>query len=367
MGRWTYQGTCSGMNTLRGNEDRILRFVSCAIALLGALAPRLACAAPKTDVVILLNGDRITGEVKGMQQGQLEFKTDAAGTLFIEWDKIASLKTDQYLQVELENGLRLGGNVPQPGEDQTLRLAGDEVSQAQEAAFAEIVRLDPIEHGKILKRLDGYVTAGYNFTKANELQQLTFTGGLNARSELHEWSLDGSSTVTSQEGNDDASRYSIEAWWRRFLQERWFLQGFGGFESNDELALDLRTIVGGAYGRYLVQTQKQEWSTYAGLAYTRESYQGEDQQDSAEAVLGTQYSFFRYDEPEASLDATLNVYPSLSEGGRVRSEGSLRSRYEIVTDLFFEISLYGSYDSDPGEQALSNYDYGVTTSLGFTF
>jgi len=94
------------------------RFVSCVLALLVAsVAPR-ASAAPKTDVVMLLNGDRYTGEVKGLERGQLEFKTDAAGTLFIEWDKIASLKTDQYVQVEFENGLRLSGVAL----DETIRL-----------------------------------------------------------------------------------------------------------------------------------------------------------------------------------------------------------------------------------------------------
>jgi len=341
--------------------------IPCAIALLGALAAPLASAAPKTDVVMLLNGDRYTGEVKGMERGQLEFKTDAAGTLFIEWDKIASLRTDQFVQVELENGLRLSGVAPSPGENRTLLLVAGEAEPPQEAAFATIVRLDPIERGQILERLDGYVTAGYNYTKSNDLQQLTFSGGLSGRTELRRWALDGSSTVTSQEGNDDASRYSIDGWWRRFLQDRWFLQGFGGLESNDELTLDLRTLAGGAYGRYLVQTQRREWAAYAGLAYTRENFQGEDRQDSAEVVLGTQYSFFRYDSPEASVDAMLNVYPSVTTSGRVRSEGKLRSRYEIVNDLFFEVSLYGSFDSDPGEQAESNSDYGLTTSLGYTF
>jgi hypothetical protein len=352
---------------MHGMADLDQRIAACALALLGALAAPLACAAPKTDVVMLLNGDRYTGEVKGMQQGQLEFKTDAAGTLFIEWNKIASLKTDQYVQVELENGLRLSGVAPRAGENRMLLLVADEAVPPQEAAFAAIVRLDPIERGKILKRLDGYVTAGYNYTKSNDLQQLTFTGGLGARTEVREWALDGSSTVTSQEGNDDTSRYSIDGWWRRFLRQRWFLQGFGGFESNDELALDLRTMLGGAYGRYLVQTQKQEWAAYAGLAYTLENYQGEERQESTEAVFGTQYSYFRYDSPEASFDAMLNFYPSLTESGRVRSEGKLRSRYEIVDDLFFEVSLYGSYDSDPGAQAESNSDYGLTTSLGYTF
>lgn len=336
-------------------------------ALLLGLAVLPASAAPKTDVVVLLNGDRITGEVKGLQQGQLEFKTDAAGTLFIEWARVASLSTDQFVQVELENGLRLSGVAPKAGENRTLVLVGDEPGRAQEAPFAAIVRLDPIERGRMLQRLDGYVTAGYNYTKSNDLQQLTLTAGISSRTEQRKWAIDGSSTVTSQEGDDDTNRYSLGGWWRGFREDRWFIQGFGGFESNDELALDLRAMAGGGYGRYLVQTQKQEWAAYAGLAYTREDYQGEEQQESVETVLGTQYSFFRFDSPEASVDATLNVYPSLTESGRVRSEGQLRSRYEIVDDLFFEISLYGSYDSDPGVQAESNSDYGLTTSLGYTF
>lgn len=339
--------------------------VGASALLLGLAAP--VAAAPRTDVVVLQNGDRITGEVKGMQQGQLEFTTDAAGTIFIEWARIASLRSDQFLQVELASGKRMAGVAPNPGENRTLLLVGSDPGQTQEAAFTAIVRLDPIEQGRILDRLDGYVTAGFNYTKANSLQQLTFAGGLGARTERRAWALDGSSTVTSQDGNDDTSRYSVDGWWRRFLEQRWFMQGFGGVERNDELALDLRTMAGGAYGRYLLQTQKQEWAAYSGVAYTRENRQGEEWQESVEAVFGTQYSYFRYDSPEASFDVSLNVYPSLTESGRVRSEGRLRSRYELVDDLFFEISLYGSFDSDPGEQAESNSDYGLTTSLGYSF
>ena len=43
----------------------------------------------RTDVVTLPNGDRITGEIKRLERGRLEFKTDDAGTLYLEWDKIA--------------------------------------------------------------------------------------------------------------------------------------------------------------------------------------------------------------------------------------------------------------------------------------
>ena len=86
----------------------------CAIALLGGLWG-LPASAAKTDVVVLLNGDRITGEVKELAYGQLKFSTDDMGTLYIEWSKIASLTTAQQLQVELADGRRVFGQAPEAG------------------------------------------------------------------------------------------------------------------------------------------------------------------------------------------------------------------------------------------------------------
>jgi hypothetical protein len=344
---------------------RLLCIAACLVAGLFA-ASDAARAAPRTDIVTLKNGDRITGEVKGLEQGKLEFKTDAAGTLYIEWDKVAGLESNQFLQIELASGLRYFGQAPAAPDPQTLRIVAGEDAKGWNLQMANVIRIDPIEKD-FLKRLDGYVTAGYDYTKSNDLQTFTFTGGLNARTTTHQWSLDGASTMTSQSSNPDSSRWNLSAAYRHFLADRWFLQGFGGFEGNDELGLDLRTMVGGAYGRYLAQTNHQEWGAYVGLAYSREQFVGRAQADSVEGVLGTQYSFFRYDSPEASLDATLNLLPSLTQSGRVRAEGKLRSRYEIVKDLFFEVSLYGSYDSDPGEYAISDSDYGLTTSVGYSF
>ena len=53
--------------------------------------------------------------------------------------------------------------------------------------------------------------------------------------------------------------------------------------------------------------------------------------------------------------------------GRLRSEARLRCRYKVISDLFFEVSLYGSCDTDGDAEADSLSDYGMTTSLGYTF
>jgi hypothetical protein len=120
-------------------------------------------------------------------------------------------------------------------------------------------------------------------------------------------------------------------------------------------------------GRFLVQDSHSEWSATAGVAYDRENFRDSPNRNSLEGLLATQYSYFRYDTPKRSLDAGLAVFPSLTESGRVRAEADIDARVELVKDLFFEVSVYGSYDSDADPSAPSNTDYGVITSVGYTF
>ena len=45
----------------------------------------------------------------------------------------------------------------------------------------------------------------------------------------------------------------------------------------------------------------------------------------------------------------------------------MRAKYEFVDDLFFELRVYGSYDSKPPTEDVEQSDYGFTTSLGYSF
>ncbi len=340
---------------------------ACLLLLLALLPVAASVAAPKTDVVVFLNGDKLTGEVKGLQRGKLSLSTDSAGTVSIEWIQLASVRSSQMLQVELANGRRYLGQTFAAAEPGRLRVAVDADDKGRELSFANVVRMDPIDQGSLIARLDGYFTGGYDYQKVNELQTFTFSGGLSHRNERVLRSIDGSTTVTTQDSAEDSSRFDIAVNNRFFLPNRRFWQGFGGFDGNDVLGLDLRTTIAGGYGTYLVQSRKQEWSVVTGLALLREDFETEETNESLEAVFGTQYTFFRYDEPEANIDGSLMLLPSLTESGRFRSELQLRSRYEIVSDLFFEISLYSSYDSDAVSETGEKSDYGVTTSLGYSF
>ena len=79
------------------------------LSLLALAVSAAAYAQGRTDVVTLANGDRITGEVVQLQRGRLEFKTDDAGTLYLEWDKLVSVVAARVVEVVTSDNRRFVG------------------------------------------------------------------------------------------------------------------------------------------------------------------------------------------------------------------------------------------------------------------
>jgi putative salt-induced outer membrane protein YdiY len=351
-----------------GAGDGWIRTASGIMFVALAVVAVPARGAPKTDVIVMINGDHLTGEIKSLEHNRLKFSTDHMGTIYIEWDKIARVQTSQHLLMERSDGVRYYGQLVEGGDDGRLRVfTGGSSSTPEDVAMASVVRAQPIVGGDFIDRLDGYVSAGLDFTKASNRRSLDFAGGLSARTRVRAWTLDGSFNRTDDSAGEASERFQLGGAWRQFRRQSDFYLGFGSVESNTELDLDLRTLVGAGYGRYFLQTNLAEWVGGVGLAYSHENYSGGETFDSVEGVLMTSFSIFRYDFPETDIGGTLSLLPSLTESGRYRAETDLRARYEFVDDLYFELKFYGSYDSSPPLANASSSDYGVVTSLGYSF
>ena len=135
---------------------------------------------------------------------------------------------------------------------------------------------------------------------------------------------------------------------------------------NDELGIQSRVLAGGGIGRYLVQTNTKQFSITGGLVATRESFIGDDESTTqAEGRLQIRY-LTRHLDPDSSLSFTTNIFPLLKDFSQYRAETDISLKREFVNDLFFEVLLYHSYVSEPPTGAESG-DYGITTSLGYSF
>ena len=73
-----------------------------------ALMPLLVALIPLTplwaDTVELSNGDRLSGQVEGLDLAKLTLQTTYAGTVKIQWDQIETLSTSESFVVEFNNG-----------------------------------------------------------------------------------------------------------------------------------------------------------------------------------------------------------------------------------------------------------------------
>ena len=76
-----------------------------SITVLILLVVSAALAKEVDDVVVLKNGDRLTGEIKGLQSGELRIKADyMAESVRLDWAKVERLESKSTFMIWLVDG-----------------------------------------------------------------------------------------------------------------------------------------------------------------------------------------------------------------------------------------------------------------------
>ena len=106
-------------STLSPRFVRIARVALVVACLSAAGSPAMGS---DTDVVVLRNGDRLHGEIKGLRFGRLELSTTSMSTIYVEWDKVVGLTSPNFFEVETADGVRYYGSFD-AGDAGTLLVA----------------------------------------------------------------------------------------------------------------------------------------------------------------------------------------------------------------------------------------------------
>jgi putative salt-induced outer membrane protein YdiY len=331
-----------------------------------APGPACADAREKVDVIIAFNGDRLTGEIKSLAYGQLSLETDYMGTVELEWPDVTRVESAQEFLVEDADGNLLYGAIVADPESGWLAVRGaDQVTRR--VPMDRVARLSQSEN-RFLDRVHGSFSLGFDYTKSSDITVLSGSFNTNYRGPHSSWSfgIDLNSTRDPLQGTID--RDSIKYSYRWLQPGNRFWAGLSSVERNEETGIEARVLVGGGYGSYFLQTSNNEVAALVGIAATREWATGEaDDQSSLEGLLGVDWRIFDFATPKTNLTARAIVFPSLTESGRYRTDASVSLRREIVSDFYLDLSFYQTYDSDPPDLEADKSDYGVITSLGYSF
>jgi Protein of unknown function, DUF481 len=320
--------------------------------------------AQRTDVVRLANGDRFTGEISSLTKNQLQLKTDDAGTVALEWDKVVSLESTREFDVTTLDGRRFLGSLSAGAPHSLIiRGAAGEVSLPP----LEVTEITPIGMS-FWRKLDGSLDVGFSYTRSSEVAQLSVNTTTLYRNPAFEARLYGSATLTYN--GDDGSRDdrgTIQASYLRFRGQQLFIGAGVGFESNESLGLLLRSQVAAVAGARLINTNRAQLAVSAGLSANDERNVDADPTQNLEGLFTFRSSYYTYDRPRTNIDVSLQYYPGLTDWGRQRIQLDAGAKREIWKDVFISINLFDTFDSRPPTTSAKTNDVGVVLSFGWSY
>ena len=322
----------------------------------------------KDDLVILDNGDRITGEIKSVSGGILYIKSDrAVGTLQLDWKTVRYFQSKARFEFETQEGTLYIGypdpsdKISAPDGEIHVRLENNTTIQLKTSDILTVRELQRNFWGRFNLSLD----AGITYTQANSQTQVNVQGSLLFTNPRYTFTANVNSLFTSQTDAIDTSRQELVFTGNRYISKPWETFGLAYFLSDNEQELDLRMTLGGGMRRMFMKGNRTRFSGVAGLAYTKESYFNPvDNRNSLEVLTGIQFSSYRFRGSE--INAYMFVYPSLTESGRIRADSNAYWKWELVNDLYWKVSIFGNYDNQPPQGTPKN-NFGITSSLGWSF
>ena len=320
--------------------------------------------AEKTDVVYLNNGDRVTGEIKSLFRGRLEFKTNHMGTLLIDWEDIREIVSDAGQSIELTNGQRFYGPLDKSENSDTVAVTTEEGVVSLNTH--DITSMYPVEAG-FWQKLDLSFKLGFNWDKSSDVGKYNLGANAVYRHPDFISQASFSTELTTQSERDTTTRASFDASHLIFKPNKRFRTYFGSLDHNENLGIELRTLVGVGYGRIPIRSNRNWFSVMVGLAVNHEiPIEGSDE-NNLEGVLGASYEYFKFAVPKKSLKSNLTIFPSITGAGRVRAEFTTNFDIELIQDFFWDMEFYTSYDSEPISTDAETIDYGVNSSLAYKF
>lgn len=318
--------------------------------------------AEKSDTVTLYNGDRITCEVKSLTNGKLYVKTSDMGKLYIKWTEIAHVETKDKYEITLKDKSIAFGKLTksEPG----LSIIKFGIFE-QKVNLLDITSLVQIKE-TFKQQLSGNFDAGLSYTQGNQNLQFNSSAQLTHRSEkfLNQIHYDGVISITPiSESRNQSSGYLFQAYLKNsfftFLNVTW--------EQNTELGIENRVLTNAGTGYSLLDNSINRFDIAIGMLLNREYTYEQTSSNNTEGIAYLNYDLFVFTKPDIDISTTLVGYPSFTVKGRFRSTFNFKMRWEIFNNFTLNVKYYYNYDNKPPSVNAIPFDYGINTSVGYTF
>ncbi len=333
-------------------------------------APLLA--RESTDVIVMKNGDHLTGEIKGLSEGVLYISMQyILGTSQVQWSKVDHIESKQLFLVKTEDGSVYTGALS-TAEVAAGRPVSVEVVEEQGKPVTlerkTVVQMDQTSE-RFWQRFNGDINTGIIYSKGNQSTQFNLGSDVGYPRERWAASASYNSTLATSTGVTASTRNQISLGAQHLLRwNNWFYAGLGDLLQSSVQGIRLQSTLGGGVGRYLANTNRATIYVLGGIAWQRTQYKQAvvpaGTQDVAAAAIAGGAKLFKFN--KTNLSVTGSVFPAISQPGRLYSSLNVSYYIKITGNLSWNASFYGNWDNQP-PPTFSGSDYGTSSGLSWTF
>ena len=326
-----------------------------AVFLLFLLIPALALA----DVVLLKNGDRVSGKILKMEDEQLEIDTDFAGKIKIGWGDIQTVQSNRPLALTFFASSTIPDGVGVRDGDRVI-VTGLDVEGPIRLSDIKAINVSDLYHrGNI--NLGGNVVSGNSNTQA-----LNATVSYTLRRDRHRLQMDGKTNRGEANGELTAQNGAASVRYDYLLTRQVFLSGQQLLENDRFQNLGLRGTTTAALGYDFYDRKTSTLSVGAGPGFVYENFT-----TSPATVTPSAMWFVRWYQEFRGGDVTLfhhhQGFQDLAQDGGFRLNADQGIRVKVYGDLAlnFEYDLRFNTKPAPGRKTVDTTAiFGLSYAFG---
>jgi hypothetical protein len=324
-----------------------------------------------SDWVRLVSGEWSKGADLTFDRGTLEFDSDELGTLKIDWDDVAEIRTAREFTIVLEGPVEAVGELRMV-EDELFLTGADGTRAYRRKDVFRFVPGQPSEANYWSGKLALTATARSGNVDQVDFSSLVSVLRRTARSRLP---LSYEAAYGELEGERSANNQRFLGRYDRFLGSDLFLTPLGIEVYRDAFQnIDLRVAPYTGLGYTLKDTARVEWGVTGGLGYRYTRYDsveaGEDGSDeTAMGILGSTLAW----EPSGSVDVNLSYQAQI--GFEDTTDTNQSARIEVFVDLWWDFDLavrlgwdrVGDPQADSDGNTPQRDDFRASVGLAWSF
>ena len=310
------------------------------------------------------NGDQISGEIIGLQDQLLTLKSPLFGRVKIPWSKVAELRSDDGIRIELADGTQLQGQlVLQP--DGRVLVAPKQPSPVVQMMRSDLVRLNPPVIDPAVK-YSGRATLGGTFNQGNSTDEmLNLDAELVARTPDKRYVVNMAANEARAFGFTTASRRLLSAQHDIFLSQKNYVFVNARAQSDVLANLSMRTSLGTGYGRQIIENEQTKLSAEVGLSYVSEKYEIAPDRSYPALSLALNYEQKFFDNSLVFFNNT-HLTGSNHESASTLVTNKLGIRVPIANGLNLTMQFNVAYDSSP-PPGIKPTDSSLIFGIGYIF